>query len=373
MGGKGPPSDPSIMNRLAETARKRISAGIAEEAARAYGIILNLPRMSPAELQQNLFRQVKDRLPKHVSMPEEIASLLGISADSAYRRIRGEKPMDLGELALVCSTYKLSLDALVAQSSGQFIFNGRFVGAPDHAFGTWLAGMNAQLEQLAAARDPLFIFRAEDIPTFHYFQFPELAHFKLFFWRRTILDMPEFQQRKFAIADMEPEVIAMAQKTHLTYMRLPTTEIWNADCLNAFLRQLGFYRDAGIFRSESDAQSLYDALIRLIDHLEAEAEAGAKFLAREPAATGSGRFTLYVNEVMQGDNMIYAEAGGSPIVFINHSAINYVATMDATFCEFARKSMDTIMRRSILISGTGERERARFFRVLRDEVDRRRR
>lgn len=328
--------------------------------------------MTPAELQQNLFRQVKDRLPKHVSMPEEIASLLGISADSAYRRIRGEKSMELGELALVCSTYKLSLDALVAQSSGQYIFNGRFVGAPDHAFGTWLAGMNAQLEQLAAAPNPVFVFRAEDIPTFHYFQFPELAQFKLFFWRRTILDMPDFQQRRFSLTEAEPDLLALTQKTHRTYMRLPTTEIWNADSLNAFLRQLGFYRDAGIFRSESDAQAMYDALLRLIDHLQAEAEAGVKFLVGEPAATGSGRFALYVNEVMQGDNMIYAEAGGARIVFLNHSAINYVATMDPVFCEFARMSMDTIMRRSNLISGTGERERARFFRALREEVDRRR-
>lgn len=328
--------------------------------------------MSPAELQQILFKQVKERLPAHVSMPEELASLLGISADSAYRRIRGEKTMDLGELALVCSTYRLSLDALVAQSSGQFVFTGRFVGSDDYPFSTWLAGMNAQLEQIASAKNPVFIFRAEDIPTFHYFQFPELTQFKLFFWRRTILDLPEFRQRRFSLAEREDDLLAMARKTYLTYMRLPTTELWNADCLNAFLRQIAFYRESDTFNSEADAQVLYDRLLALVDHLQVEAEAGSKFLVGEPPATGSGAYKVYVNEVMQGDNLIYAEASGMRLVFLNHSAINYVATSDAKFCDFTQASMENITRRSVLISGTGEKERNRFFRELRAEIERRR-
>lgn len=329
--------------------------------------------MDPATLQQMLFKQVKQRLPAHVSLPEELASLLGISADSAYRRIRGEKAMDLGELTLVCTTYQLSLDALIAQSSGQFVFNGRFVGSADYPFGTWLAGMNAQLEQLAAVKDPVFIFRAEDIPTFHYFQFPELTLFKLFFWRRTILNMPEFQSRRFDLAEREEDLLAMARKTFLTYTRLPCTEIWNADSLNAFLRQLAFYRDAGLFAKEKDVDVLFDGLLHLIDHLQAQTEAGVKFMVGESSSTGSAAFRIYVNEVMQGDNMIYAEAGANQMVFINHSAINYVSSADPAFCAFAKQSMDTIMKRSNLISGTGERERARFFRALRDEVERRRR
>lgn len=329
--------------------------------------------MNTAAIQQVLFKQVKERLPAHVSMPEELASLLGISADSAYRRIRGEKTMDLGELALVCSTYRLSLDALVAQSSGQFVFTGRFVGSDDLPFATWLAGMNAQLEQIAGAKNAVFIFRAEDIPTFHYFQFPELTQFKLFFWRRTILDLPEFRQRRFSLAEREDDLLAMARKTYLTYMRLPSTELWNADCLNAFLRQIAFYRESDTFISEADAQTLYDRLLNLVDHMQVQAEAGSKFLVGEPPATGSGVYKVYVNEVMQGDNMIYAEGSGMRMVFLNHSAINYVVTSDAKFCDFTQASMENITRRSVLISGTGEKERNRFFRELRAEIERRRR
>lgn len=329
--------------------------------------------MTPTTIQQQLFKQVKERLPKHVSLPDELASLLGISTDSAYRRIRGEKTMDLGELTLVCSTYRLSLDALMAQGTGQFVFNGRFVGSSDYPFHAWLAGMNAQLEQLSAVRDPIFVFRAEDIPTFHYFQFPELTRFKLFFWRRTILDLPDFRTRRFDLEEREEDLVALARKTFLTYTRMSSTELWNVGGLSAFLRQIMFYREVGLFGREKDADVLLDALLALVDHLQAQAEAGVKFMLGDTPDSGVAPFNIYVNEVMQGDNLIYAEAGGQRMVFINHSAINYVSTMDTAFCDFVQASISNITRRSVLISGTGEKERIRYFRGLRDEIERCRR
>jgi len=328
--------------------------------------------MNTAELQQTLFKQVKERLPAHVSLAEELASVLGVSSDSAYRRIRGGKLMDIGELLEICGRYRISLDALMALGGGNFLFQGRFVGAPDLPFADWLVSMNAQLEQLASTKDATFIFRAEDIPTFHYFQFDELTLFKLFFWRRTILNDPAFQGTSFSLSDRDEHLLALARKTSLTYGRLPSTEIWNADSLNAFLRQVTFYRDSGAFAHEADVDALFNALLALIDHLQAECSAGVKFQRGEAAATGSASFQVYVNEVMQGDNMIYATAGGTPMVFVNHSAINYISTTDAAFCEETRLSIENVMRRSVLISSTGEKERNRFFNGLRQEVERRR-
>lgn len=328
--------------------------------------------MTPVELQQNLFKQVKERLPAHLSLSEELASMLGISADSAYRRIRGEKAMDLGELVQVCSAYGISLDALMGGGQGRFLFSGRFVGGADLPFPDWLTGMSAQLEQIAAAKDAVFVFRAEDIPTFHFFQIPELTQFKLFFWRRTILGQADFQNQRFSLAERDEDLLAKARKTYLTYLRLPSTEIWNADSLNAFLRQITFYRDAGLFAHEEEAQVLFDKLVDLVAHLQAQTEAGVKFMHGEPASTGSAMFKVFINEVMQGDNMIYASAGGQRMAFLNHSAINYVSTTDPAFCDFAQHSIETITRRSILISGTGERERNRYFRSLREEIERRR-
>ncbi len=324
--------------------------------------------MAPDSVQRSLFKQVKAILPTHLSLPEEVAQLLGVSSDSAYRRIRGEKLMDIGELMQVAARYGISLDALLAQAGKAFVFQGRFVGSTDFGPAEWLQSMNVQLEQIASLPDPVFIFRAEDIPSFHHFQIPELALFKLFFWRRTILNDPAFRSKRFDLHDKDDTLLAQLRKVALTYKRLPTTEIWNADSLNAFLRQVAFYHEAGLFVRDTDVEVIHAKVLEMIDHLQHEAEAGVKFMMGEPASTGSAKYTLYLSETMTGDNMIHATGGGRCMVFINHSAINYISTSDPVFCEQTHQSIRNVMEKSVLISGTGEKVRNKYFRDLRAAV-----
>ncbi len=44
-----------------------------------------------SQLQINLFNHIKSVMPSNLSFVDEIADVLDISNDSAYRRIRGEK------------------------------------------------------------------------------------------------------------------------------------------------------------------------------------------------------------------------------------------------------------------------------------------
>jgi hypothetical protein len=76
------------------------------------------------DAQIRLFQHIKSQLPPHVSFVDAIAELLEISIDSAYRRIRGEKPVAFDELQQLCSAYKLSLDPFLMQDSNSFIFPG---------------------------------------------------------------------------------------------------------------------------------------------------------------------------------------------------------------------------------------------------------
>lgn len=325
-------------------------------------------------VQQDLFKQVKERLPMHVSVPEEVATLLGISVDSAYRRIRGEKLLDLAELRLLCTHYKLSLDAFVGGESENHLFAGLFVNDSDFNFHTWLTSIKAQLELALESKEPTFIFQAKDFPLFHHFQVPELAQFKFFFWRKTILQESDPGLDRFDLQHRDEHLLALARKVYLTYERLPSIEILNVESMNSTLRQIGFYRDSGMFAKEEEAQFLFDRILALLGHMENESEAGGKFPmdgAYSPVTSASYR--IYVNEVMLGDNTIYMDNGRVQVVYLNHSVMNYVATREPAFCANTLRTIESIMKRSTLISGTGEKERKRFFRALREEVERRRR
>jgi len=64
--------------------------------------------MAETDLQKELFVLIKNSLPPHISLVDAIADLLDISYDSVYRRIRGEKPITLNELKVLCEHFHFS-------------------------------------------------------------------------------------------------------------------------------------------------------------------------------------------------------------------------------------------------------------------------
>src|SRR5215475_1504041 len=78
--------------------------------------------MEQPDVQQLFFQHVKNNLPRHLSLVDEVAELLNISTDSAYRRIRGEKMISFDEIRTLCSHFKISLDQFFFLTSQSVLF-----------------------------------------------------------------------------------------------------------------------------------------------------------------------------------------------------------------------------------------------------------
>ena len=72
--------------------------------------------MHSTELKQQLFNHLKEKLPPHLSLVDELEDLLDLSADSVYRRIRGDKPITMAELKTICFCAKKA--TMVVRVSG---------------------------------------------------------------------------------------------------------------------------------------------------------------------------------------------------------------------------------------------------------------
>ena len=59
------------------------------------------------------------------------------------------------------------------------------------------------------------------------------------------------------------------------------------------------------------------------------------------------------------------------ISFIPHTAINYLMTRDIAYSENFYQYVQNLVKRSTLISEVSEKERARFFRRVRDRIEKR--
>jgi transcriptional regulator with XRE-family HTH domain len=81
--------------------------------------------MTQDNIQSSFLDQVRKRLAPNVSFADELAEILNISRDSAYRRMRGETVLSLDEVKKICTHYGVSLDSLLAPSSQVISFQLR--------------------------------------------------------------------------------------------------------------------------------------------------------------------------------------------------------------------------------------------------------
>lgn len=153
------------------------------------------------------------------------------------------------------------------------------------------------------------------------------------------------------------------------YNEIPSVELWSYESINSTFSQIEFYRDSGMFNTKDDLIAVLDSLTRMLDHLQLQAEKGYKFL---PGSTDVGYrapFELYLNEVVIGSNTIHTILDDLRLTFVTYNVLHYMHTSDQRFTKKAFENFELLISRSTLISATGEKDRNKFFQLLRDKVE----
>jgi hypothetical protein len=324
--------------------------------------------MSTPNLQDRIFSEIKSRLPAQVSLVDEIAVALGVSTDSAYRRIRGEKVLSLEEGYTLCQRYGFSLDNLVNPVSNSYVFTGNFVKTESFSYKEFLTNIYQQVKYMTGFENRELIYLAKDIPLFHHFHTRELAAFKHYFWMRNILHHPDFATMKFKVNDFPEDFYEIGKKALDCYNNLHTIEIWNIESINSTIRQIEYYHDTNVFTSEEEIYHVYEAVGKLIDHLERQATSGYKFALDGNMSQGLGKYEMYFNEIVILENSLLAILNGTKTAFLVHNVINILITRDVAFCDNMYSYIQNLMKKSTLISTVSERERTRFFKYLRQKI-----
>jgi len=320
------------------------------------------------DTQLLFFQHVKSILPPHISFVDEVAGLLDISNDSAYRRIRGEKPISLDEMQKLASHYKISIDQFFHLESDSFVFSGELGRAGENVFERWMENVLRQVTLINSFKHKHLYYLAKDLPIMEQFMMPDLLAFKSFLWRRSILYYESMKGTKFSLKDAVPEHMELGKKIEQVYSQIPTTEIWNLESINSTIRQIEFYREANMFESEDDVKKVYQSVLKLINHLEQQAERGVKFSIGGSPSSNSVPYNLLWNELVLGDNTVLAEMDGRRVAILNHSVINFINTTDERFNTYMFDTMKNLIKRSTQLSSVGEKDRYRFFNRIRDKM-----
>ncbi len=325
------------------------------------------------EVQQQLFQEIKHRLPPDASVVDEVALQLGISTDSAYRRMRGEKSISFEELYKLVTHYSISLDQMMQVKQEGFLFQGNLLNPKTHRYDAHLKGILQSMTYFNTFKEKKeFYYLGKDLPVFYNSYFRELAAFKYFFWMSTLVFFPEFRNKKISFDDFPDELFELGQKSLVMYNQMDSFEIWNLESLNSTLHQIEYYIDNDLFRTDEDAVLVYDSIEKVLKHIEEQAKSGFKFDMGDPQKTPLGRYNAYFNEIVLLDNSMMVILDDKKMSMILHCAINYMITRDVHFTENHYNYIQNLIRRSTQISDVSEKERNSFFRRIHERIERRR-
>jgi hypothetical protein len=325
--------------------------------------------MNQPGVQQIFFQHIKANLAAHLSLVDEVADLLSISNDSAYRRIRGEKPLSFEEIKTLCAHYRVSLDQLLHLNNESYLFSGPLTNNDNFGIESYLDHLLQLVNYFNSFEHRELIYNGKDLFLFHCFGFHELTVFKIFFWMKTILQYP-IEGKEIALMEtIRESVFKIVSKMSEAFNKLPLTEIWHDDSVNATLRQVDYYRQSKIFPSDEFALKTYKDMLEMVDHIEKQAEAGCRFPVGGKPNAASVPYKFYYNEFILGDNCNLAILNSSKAVYINHSVLSIMMTKDPVFTEYVYHHLQNIMRKSTLMSQVGEKDRRKYFNFMREKIE----
>ena len=316
------------------------------------------------QIQEVFIKKLKESVPPNVSLAEELADLLKVSNDSAYRRLRNETDFTLKEVYTVAKHFNISVDSLFSYKSDYVTCN--YIKLTDSAdnFEKYLSGIAKQMKPLVSLENRKIFYAAEEIPIFHSLGEEPLKAFKLFYWQRSVLNVPEYQNKKFTMDIIPKKIMSIAGEVHDLYLQIPSVEIWTDKTILTTVKQIEFYFESGAFKNKEDALLILEHLHKTADLLSHWAEKENK----NPKGGKQQNFALYKSDLVIGTNAINITTDHQNTSFITFNTMNSLTTSNQTFCEEMDHWIKNLMKKSTLISGSAEKQRFRFFNQMHKQI-----
>lgn len=315
------------------------------------------------DIQLALFELLKSKIPGNISLIDILSDLLNISGDGIYRRMRGDKLLDLDELTKICMHFSVSMDGIMGLKRQALQFNYAPIDLNNpEMYKQYMKQLLSSFSDLSKVEDKEVFFTAIDIPMFHFLPFLELTLFKVFSWSNST---GAFQGKygEFCNLIKDDELIDIYSQLMKAYIAIPSVEIWTEGTFDAILRSIEYSFESGYFSSANEALLLCSQLLDMVTNINKWSDRGFK---DEPSSIIP--YKLYVSDIELENNYVILKRGNTISCIIKLYTINSMSTTHPDFCHESMKWINNTMKKSILISGGSQKESFKFFNLLTQKI-----
>lgn len=314
--------------------------------------------------QQQYFERLLALHPSKLDMVSKLTRLLNLSKDAVYRRLRGATALTANELLELQKHYQLSYDSEENASLFQFNYAGGDIKSP----GDYIDQLQERLEQIKQLTNLEVLIANPGLPFFHEMVFPRLMAFKLFIYGSTCWNFPGWREMRFRPEIIDQQVLDKAFQVGAFSYSVPGHELWTMGILHATLDQIEFMHMADRFHDDRQAFDLLDDLSDLVEHLEAMAKNGRKFVPGTSPEKGAA-FLPAQNELANNDNVILVQSDQANVLFATFITPNFLQTADPKVCKLTRNWFNVIDELSTPLGADAGKQRNWYFNRLRRQLD----
>ncbi|RMD98141.1 MAG: hypothetical protein D6816_16610 [Bacteroidetes bacterium] len=321
--------------------------------------------MNAAQLQNLIVDFLRRTANPQRNLSEELAEVLHISTNAAYKRLSGYTPFQLDEVLRLAQHYQMPLGYWLSASDDRLLAEFSGFKAISSSL-KYLDGVREELQGILQLADYRLQIANSGLSDFYFFLFDELTLFRFYIWQRLQWRDPEWDELPFSFdLPHKEELLTRVRKLLGYYFRLNVEQIWSESIFDSIYQQTRYLLEANLFRNPEDALVILRKLSELYSHLYEMAKTGRLFPPEGTVEQSAGKVKTFVNQCLENTNVILLEGGEQATVYAILDNPNFLKIKDPKICTYVKGMFERLLARSEQVSELGERSRRDFFQRLK--------
>jgi len=317
-------------------------------------------------MQKEFIQYLKEKTVGNTSFVDEIASVLDIGYDAAYRRINLKTNLTLEESVKLAKHFKISLNKLYEVGSQHTILverSPRIINR-EHLESYFTESIN-NLIPLTKLKSASIIYSAKDIPLFYTLKDSFITRYKIYVWLK--LTNKEMTKNKISFDDfiqtIPSSLLDKAFELGTTYNYINIVEFWNDNTINGTIQQIIYFYESQLLSKEL-ALKICDDLEDIVHHVEKQTIQQSIINSKNNAS-----YNLYKSDLLTMSNIIMVKTTHKKAFFVPYTVLEYLKIEHQDTCNIMEDFFERQMTNSKLLVHSGEKDRTLFFNRMHQKIN----
>lgn len=317
-------------------------------------------------MQNQFISFLKEKSTSTGSFVDEIAAVLDIGYDAAYRRVTMKTNLTLEEGIKLAKFYKVSLNKLYEVGSPNIILAEKspIISNTSH-LEEYFSKSIENLTPLTQHKSATILYSAKDIPLFYTLKDSYITRYKIYVWLK--LTNKEMTKNKVSfdefIKTIPKSLLEKAFELGQTYNYINITEFWNDNTINGTLQQIVYFFESQLL-SKNLALKICDNLEDIIHHVEKQTIQQSIINSKNNAS-----YNLYKSDLLTMSNIIMVKTAHKKAFFVPYTVLEYLKIEHDDTCNIMDDFFSKQMTNSKLLVHSGEKDRTLFFNKMLQKIN----